>query len=73
MKNWYKYEAYLDIGYYNAERTEEIDLRDYEMTENIWHSMSDKEKDSWIENNLNEIAEDLMNNFVEYGIRKQSH
>lgn len=73
MNIWYKYEAYLDIGFYGSERTEKIDLRNYGMTEDVWHSMSNEEKDSWIENNLNEIAEDLMNNFVEYGIRKKPH
>lgn len=44
MKRWWKYEAYLDIGYVNAERTEEIDLRDYRMTQEKWRSMNDEEK-----------------------------
>ena len=70
MSKWYEYQAYVDIGFFGIERTEDIDLRDYNITQEEWKTMTEDEKSNFIEKNLIEVAEELKDNYLEYGIRQ---
>ncbi len=66
-KKWWSYTAYIDTGFYGAEHTEQIDLRDHDITQEKWESMSFQEKSEFFE--TQEFAENLLHETIETGIR----
>lgn len=68
-RNWWRYTAYVDTGFVGAEYTEEIDLRQYDFSQEQWEKMSYEEKNNFFKEN--NFAEELLRDQIESGVRHE--